>query len=118
MPVLATVLTSSGGQKRELSQAEAAAVVRVRLAAPELAAYRAYQVAMLYLSRESRGLPVADLDFYVGTQPWDWDDEEHEQYDTNAEWYARGTQQLGLERVLKPILRVRLNPRRNAQADV
>ena len=50
--------------------AEADAIVRVRLAAPDLQPYLAYITAALYVSRQSRGAPTTDLDAWIAMKPW------------------------------------------------
>lgn len=55
MPVLATVIAETRGQKRQLTRTEAAWLVRVRRARPDLLPWWAYRFARAYVAAELQG---------------------------------------------------------------
>lgn len=65
--VLATVIEATLGETRRLTKAEAAAIVRIRLAAPRMDPWVVYNVARYYVA----GVDEADLDAYVAFDPTD-----------------------------------------------
>lgn len=71
LPVLAEVIANTMGERRHLTEAEAGWICRVRRAAPDLSPlFAAYQLARVYLSRNARDVPTADLDAFLAFAPW------------------------------------------------
>jgi hypothetical protein len=99
LPALAGLLDRALGEgKTTLTQVEAAAVIHVRRAAPTLHPYPAYVVAMEYLFRASQGAPTTDLDFYLGSRPW-----EHREEHAHRYTFAIALSHLGLPRHLQDL---------------
>lgn len=68
--VIAAVVKATGGRIWHLTLAEAACIVRILSAAPDLDPYASYVAARLYVARTAAGADTADLDFFLGAAPW------------------------------------------------
>ena len=71
MPVVKAVVENTKGLRKGVTDAEAACVVRVRLAAPGLKPWNAYLLAQLYLRRHARKESTIDLDLQLAFAPWE-----------------------------------------------
>ena len=69
LAALAEVVSQSAGRQRQITNAEAEWIIRLRLAAPDIPAWDAYVYARRYLGRESREESTAELDIAVA-QTW------------------------------------------------
>jgi hypothetical protein len=70
LPILAEVIKRSEGRTTTVTQAEAGAIVRVQAVAPSLDPHTVYFLAAIYVSRTAHAQSTADLDLYLGFQPW------------------------------------------------
>lgn len=70
MPVMAAVAEHAEGRVTGLTKRQAALVCRVRAAAPTLAPWFVYRVALAYQRREARKEPTEDLDLMLAWEPW------------------------------------------------
>jgi hypothetical protein len=71
-PVLAAIILVTSADVSTITRAEAAAVARVRRAAPTLDLYASFLVARLYLVAQEHANDrlKLELDLYLGLQPW------------------------------------------------
>lgn len=70
LPVLAAVIENSEGHISHLTNAQAAWIVKVRRAAPDLSPWGAFCIAAYYRIRQHRNEPTADLDLLLAFAPW------------------------------------------------
>ena len=70
LPVLAAVTSATNGNVRQLTNAQATLIARIRRGASELPLIDAYRVAKLYLTRQARDAPTDDLDQVLSWAPW------------------------------------------------
>jgi hypothetical protein len=70
LPVLASVISESGGRRQWLTRAEAQWIAKLRVVASDLVPFDTYRLARLYLLRLERGETTDDLDGAVAFAPW------------------------------------------------
>jgi hypothetical protein len=70
MPVLAEVAHRTEGRVAQLTRRQAKLICRVRAAAPTLAPWFVYRVALAYQRREAEEKPTEDLDLMLAYEPW------------------------------------------------
>ncbi|MGE0541497.1 MAG: helix-turn-helix domain-containing protein [Dehalococcoidia bacterium] len=70
LPVLAAVVESTRGEVRTLTQREAGWIAKLRAVAADLPARETYRLARLFIAREDRSEPSADLDLFIAFAPW------------------------------------------------
>ena len=76
LPVLASVISESGGRRQWLTRAEAQWISKLRLVAPDLLPFETYRLARLYLLRAERNEATDDLDTALAYAPWRGDQNE------------------------------------------
>jgi hypothetical protein len=71
LPILAEILLQTQGRVHSLTKTLAKWVLNVRKAAPDAPAYRVWQLALIYMNSEAKGLSdTSDLDNYIAFAPW------------------------------------------------
>ena len=70
LETLAAVIEATEGKRREITRGEAAWVIRIRRAAPDLHPWEAFRLARTYLRLEERGEPSGFLDAFLAFAPW------------------------------------------------
>lgn len=71
LDVLAAVIEETKGRRQYLTKMEAAWVIRIRRAAPDLPpSFDTYRLARLYMTREHWQMPSPDLDALLAFAPW------------------------------------------------
>lgn len=70
LPVLAAVAEATKGNVSQLTNDEADLIARIRRGAGDLPLVDAYNVAKLYLIRQTRKAPTDDLDQFLSWAPW------------------------------------------------
>jgi hypothetical protein len=70
LPVLAAVVREREGHVPGVTRREAAWIVKLRRAVPDLPPWETYRLARRYLVREDRKEPCMDLDLFLAFAPW------------------------------------------------
>jgi hypothetical protein len=70
LDALAYLVLWSEGRRQTITEAEAAAVVGLRRAAPDLPDQFTFRLARFYLSRRAKGSGTFDLDLWLALGPW------------------------------------------------
>lgn len=70
LETLAAVIEFTEGRVTHLTRAQATWIARIRRAAPDLALWRVYLVAMMYQKEEEKNADASGLDAYLAFAPW------------------------------------------------